>query len=1051
MIGYFVRHPTAANLLMGVIILLGFLGYRSLTREVFPEFAPEFVNVQVIYRGASPEEVEETICRRIEEEIEGIEGIEKVTSTARESLALVVVEVADGYSIGAVQKDIENAVEQIDNFPEDTEEPLIWEVDLVDHACTVSIWADEMSIKDLAALAEVIESDLLGLDEVSLVKTYGISEHQIRIEVRQDQLLSRGLTIAEVSRTVAAQSVDLPSGSVETGQREIKIRVVDQRHTAEEFRELVVKVDPSGARIRLRDVATVTDTFVDEWTQTNFQGHRCINLEINKTKAEDTIRVADAAREYVEMRSKTLPSGVHIAVWNDWSYYVADRLWMLVENGMLGFILVFLTLWLFLHFRLAVWVAVGIPISFLGTLFLMAQADMSLNMITMFSLIMAVGIIVDDAIVIGENIYAHSLRGKSPTEAAIDGTSEVALGVVASMLTTVAIFMPLLTMEGEVGKLMRVMPIGVVTALSVSLVEGFFVLPNHLKHSLEKIPKEPSRWRVASDRLMQWLIHRLYAPVLEKAVQRPLIPVAGAVMLLLVSLGLLMGGRIRFELFPELDGDYLIAQVELPTGADLARTQAIATRMEEALTGPGSVNEHFRSKQPNQEDLILNISTSFGFVRTMGREPIQPETGSHIAQVIIELLGADKRNARSDDVLQEWRKRVGEVPNVVRLTFEQLQVTPGGKPIDIQLRGRDLTELKAASQQLQQQIKKSLGVRNVQDNLRPGKQEVFVRLKPVAMPLGITSAALASQLRQAFWGDIAQEFQRGSDNFEVLVLLAPGDRRSLADLDDFKVKTADGRMVPFHEVATARITRGYSQIIRVDGRRTVSVTADLDTRLGNATEILADLSKDFLPGFKKQYPNILVDLEGQSKERRKTDDSLKRGFVIGLCIIFILLSFVFQSYVEPLIVMAAIPFGLVGAIAGHWVLGLSWTMPSSVGFISLSGIVVNDSIILVRFIKLRLAEGRPVLEAVQEAGRQRFRPVFLTSATTVAGLLPMMLETSLQAQFLIPMAVSISFGLMFATVLVLLLVPCLYCILVWLGISQRITVKSFGKGVQNVP
>jgi multidrug efflux pump subunit AcrB len=1055
-IGYFVRHPTAANLLMLTVILLGVLGARSLNREVFPDFASELINVRVIYKGASAEEVEETICQRIEEEIEGTEGIERVESVAREGLAIVTIEVADGYDVFEVRQDVKLAIDQIDNFPEDVEEPLVWEVKQDLHVCTLTVWAEPdpnaeqartvesdpraapkwIDEKDLLALADTIKDELLALDGVSLVETTGFSEHQIRVEVRQAALLARGLSIDDVAREIAAQSLDLPVGSVETSEREIKIRVVDQRRRAEDFRDLTIKTGPGGARIPLGAVATVTDTFEDEWLATNFHGQRCVNLEIAKTDDEDTIQAADAVKAYVREREPTLPPGIHLTIWGDWSFYVRDRLGMLVDNGILGCGLVFFTLWLMLNLRLSFWVAMGIPISFLGTLWVMHQADISLNMITMFSLIMAVGIIVDDAIVIGENIYAHYCQGKSPTQAAIDGTREVALGVVASMLTTVAVFMPLLTMQGEIGKIMRVMPIGVVTALTVSLVEAFLILPNHLKHSLARISKEPPRLRAAIDRFVTWLIRDVYGPVLAWSFRRPMVPLAAVIALFLISLGMLESGRLRFQLFPELDGDFLVAQVELPRGTDIARTQQIVRRIEAAIP---RVESQFPG-QPGGEKLIEHVSTSFGFTRLMSPVPGGQETGSHVAQVLVELLGADRRKARCDDILEAWRNEVGPVADVINLTFDQMQVTPGGQAIDVQLRGKNLDALKQASLELQAQIATYPGVRNLTDNLRPGKEEVRVRLKPAGRPLGITSAALAAQLRGAFWGSIAEEFQRGPDTFEVEVLFAPQDRRSLADLYDFKVRTPTGQTRPLHEVATCEKVRGFSQIVRVDRRRTISITADVDARKGNSSEIMSDLESDFFPVLLAEHPGVSLYLEGQRKETAKTTASLKTGFVIGLAMIFILLSFVFRSFIEPVIVMAVIPFGLVGAIWGHILLGRDWTMPSTIGFISLAGIVVNDSIVLVTFIKLRLREGKAVADAVHQAGTGRFRAVILTSATTVAGLLPMMLETSLQAQFLVPMAISISFGLAFATMVVLLLVPSLYSILQRLGWTQKVEV-----------
>ncbi len=1047
MIRYFVRHPTAANLLMAIIVLLGVLGASALRREVFPEFASTYVNVQVVYKGASSNEVEDTICRRIEEEIEGIEGIEEVVATAQENLALVTIEVADGYRVADVLTDVENAVDTIDNFPEDVEDPVIWEVENTDRVCTVTLWAEDMPDKDLLALADAIEADLLALDDVSLIESQGFSEHQIRIRVREPDLLAQGLSIAEVAQEIGAASVDLPAGSVETGEQEIKIRVVDQRRWAEDFRNLTIRVSPDGARIPLRAVATVTDEFEDDWIQSTFQGRRCVNLDVTKTSDEDTITVHDAVARYVEAKARELePLGVHLTVWGDWSQYVKDRLMMLVENGIYGFILVFLTLWLLLDLRLSFWVAIGIPISFMGTLFVMHQVGLSLNMITMFSLIIAVGIIVDDAIIIGENIYSHYSRGKPAAQAAIDGTLEVGLGVMASMLTTVAVFMPLLYMAGEIGKVMRVMPLGVITALTVSLVEAFFILPNHLRHSLHKMPKQPRPMRRVINRGVRWITERVYGPLLAWSIHRPLIPVAAIVMLFLLALGMRLGGRLQFQLFPELDGDFLVAQIELPTGTDLEKTRQIVRRIEQAL---GDVNAEFKPLQPDRQDLIRNVSTSFGFVRTLGDQPGKPETGSHLAQVFVELLSAEiRRQARCDDVLAVWRARTGPVADVTRLTFRQMRVTPGGKPIDVQLKGDDLDQLKTASLELQERLEPSTpgkrgypGVYNVTDNLRPGKWQIDVQLKPVGRNLGISSGELARQLRGAFWGSIAEEFQRGADTFEVEVLFSDENRRSLADLDDFKIKTPDGRMVPFHAVASVRRVREYSQIVRVDGKRTVSISGDLDTRQGNASVIMDDLEQNVFDNLHQQY-GVRVDQEGQRKETAETGQSLLVGFVIGLAIIFLLLSFIFQSYIEPVIVMAVIPFALIGSIGGHLLMRIDWTMPSNIGAIALAGIVVNDSIVLVTFIKHRLAEGMPMAEAVTLAGMQRLRPVLLTSATTVAGLLPMMLETSLQAQFLIPMAVSIAFGLMFATVVVLVLVPSLYSILARLGWTQKIEARE---------
>jgi len=1019
MITFFARHPTAANLLMLAIILVGLVGAVGMTRELFPEFVPGYINVRVVYPGASAEEIENTICERIENEVESVEGVTEIKSVAQEGVALVTIEVTDGYSLNGVLDDVRNAVEQIDNFPEQTERPLVWELKPVESVSVVSVSGD-MEEKDLYALADSLKRELLDLDEVSQVVLGGFSEHQIRIEVREDALRAYGLTIADVAGQVRQRSIDLPAGSVETENQEIKIRVVDQRRWAEDFRDLTVLSSATGARVPLRAVAEVSDVFEDDWARTTFNGVRSANLLVQKADQEDIITVSDAVARFVAQRVKSLPPGVTLEAWGDWSTSVRDRLRMLVGNGVWGFALVFLTLWLFLNLRLSFWVAVGVPISFLGALFAMWLLGMTLNMITMFSLIMVLGIVVDDAIVIGENIYAKYVAGVPPAQAAIEGTREVAPGVIASMLTTVAVFLPLLLMAGEIGKVMRVLPVGVIVALAVSLVEAFLVLPNHLAHSLGKMPKQPARLRRWIDRQVQWVIDDVYGPWMARALRHRAIVIASVVMLLLIAIGLLAGRRVQFEPFPKLDNDFLLATVIMPQGTDQKNTAEVVRRIEEQVA---TVNDHYRDRQSGGANLVRHYSTTYGS-RFQG-----DDRGSHVAEVTVELVPADYRQVRSDDVIAYLKEHVGDVADVETLTIDQVRVTPGGKAIEIELRGDDLGELQTASQDLRNKLASYPGVLNLTDDLRPGKPEMLVRGKPRADALGITQEMLAAQLQNAFWGSIAEEFLRGSDTFEVRVRLADRDRNSLADLEDFRIVTPLGQRVPFYEVADAELTRGYSKIVRIDRRRTVTVTADVDTAGGNAEQIIRNLQSNYLGDFRERHPGVSVRLQGQNEETYKTMRSVATGFLIGLAIIYLILSYVFRSYIEPLIVMSAIPFGLIGAIFGHLLLGYDWTIPSTVGFVSLSGIVVNDSIVLIEFIKNRMAEGIATQKAIWMAGRQRFRAVILTSATTAAGLLPVLLERSLQAQFLIPMAVSISFGLMFATVLVLVLIPCLYSLL----------------------
>ncbi len=1034
MIRYFTNHPTAANILMLLIVGLGVFGGLSMNRAVFPEFDSEFVYVQVIYKGATAEEVEETICNLIEEEIEGIEGIDEVESIAREGMGLVKVEAEDGYPLNDLLADVQNAIDQIDSFPANTEEPLVWEFEKPDPVISLTIYAD-IPENELKAIADQAKNDLLDLDGVSLVELKGISEHQIHIDVHEEALLALGLSVQDVASAIDAQSIDLPAGSIETNERETIIRVVDQKRWAEEFLEIPIIADASGAKIPLRAIAQVKDTFENEWDVATFDGCRAITLDVHKTDAEDVIRVARTVRDFAAQYEKILPPGVRLTAWSDWSSLVLDRLTMLVENGILGFVLVFLSLWLFLDLRISIWVALGIPVSFMGTLWLMQSGGLNLDMITMFSLILALGLIVDDAIVIAENIYSHRDEGKNPRAAATEGAKEVGIGVVSSTLTTVAVFLPLLLMQGEIGKVLRVMPYGVIAALCVSLVEGFFVLPNHLAHSMIHARVRVHILREKINATLAGFINRVYVPLLRWSIEHAPIVLSGVVMLFLIHAGILAGGRIPFQPFPDLDGDFLVARVLLPQGTDFQRTQEIVGQIEKSLE---MVNKELKPLQPEQQDLVRFYSTSYGL------NSDADETGSHVAEVKVELLSADVRHARCDDIMRRWEEITGQIPDAISLTYDQLQITPGGRAIDIQLQGLNLDELKTASLALREKIATYAGVWNLTDDLRPGKLEIRVQLKPGARNLGISSRALAQQLRAAFWGSQAQEFQRGSDNFEVEVQLQPQDRDSLADIDDFKIVTAGGRQVPFHEAATIEIVRGYSKIVRVDGKRTVRITADVDSKKGNAAMIINDLESNYLSEFLKTHPGVKLNLEGQRKETMETGMSVVRSLVIGILLIFLILSFVFESYATPIIVMTAIPLGLIGAVFGHFVMGVTWCMPSIVGLVALSGIVVNDSIVLVQFVRMRIERGDDVSTAIQEAGRRRFRPVFLTTATTVAGLLPMLLETSLQAQVLIPVAISIAFGLMFATVLTLFFVPCFYVVMHNFGLIKSSASENHG-------
>jgi multidrug efflux pump subunit AcrB len=750
-------------------------------------------------------------------------------------------------------------------------------------------------------------------------------------------------------------------------------------------------------------------------------GERAAVLQIAKTKSEDTLRVIDAVNAFLEREGQMSPPRVRFVVTQDFSSIVRDRLQLLVVNGFLGLALVFLTMWLFFGFRFSFWVAMGLPVSFLGALFFMSWFDYSINMITMVALLLALGLLMDDAIVISERIAVHSRLGKTPLQAVIDGTSDVQRGVLSSFLTTICVFGPLAFMEGNIGKVMKVMPVVLILVLAVSLIEAFWILPNHLSHSLDRADvRGTRRFRQRIDDVIAWVQEHVLGRVVDFAVSWRYLFWGFVLMVFLFSIGMIAGGRLKFRAFPGIDGDVVVARILLPQGTPLVRTEAVVKRVTQALD---RVNSEFTARQPERQSLVRNVIVQYN----LNTDAF--EAGPHVATVFVDLLGAERRNARVDDVLNRWREKVGNLPDVLNVKFTEPQIGPAGLPIDIRLQGNDLAKLKEASIEMQAWLDSFAGVSDLSDDLRPGKPEIRARLRKGSTALGLDAATIATQLRAAFYGKKAGEIQVGPESYEIDVRLASSKHKSLADLEYFHVTLPGGKQVPIETVSTLEFGRGFARIARVDGLRTVSIQGEVDAKATNTAEIIQELNERFLPDFQKRYPSIRVSLEGEAKESETTGGSLRRAFLLGIIGVFMLLSFQFKSYIEPLVVMVAIPFAFIGVIWGHLIMGLALSMPSVVGFVSLAGVVVNDSILLVEFVKRRQREGESVGDAARLASRERFRAVLLTSLTTIAGLLPLLAERSLQAQVLIPLATSIVFGLAASTILVLCVVPSLYAIL----------------------
>lgn len=1019
MIRYFARHPTAANLLMAAIVILGVMSASTMTRGLFPEFEVPVVQVTTPYPGASAGEVEETICRRIEEQIEGIDGIKRIESLAREGIGLTTVSLTDDVDPSEIRSKIEEELARLTDLPDLAEETVVELMDVQLDVLYVAI-SGSVPERDLHAYAEQMREELLELQDVSDVTLTGFSDHELRIEVREAALLAHGLSVGTVTQTIRQQSIDLPGGDVSVRGRNIQIRVTDQRRWAEHFRDVTIISNTTGATIPLRALAEIHDTFDEDWNYATYNGRRAGHLQVGTKSREDVLVVANRIKRHLEQNASRYPSDIEFGVWKDMSIVLNGRWTMLVENVGLGVVLVFLTLWTFLNGRLAFWVAIGIPISFLGTLRVLELYDMPVDMVSMIGLIVAIGLIVDDAIVIAENVFAHRQNGESGLEAAINGTREVAVGVISSMITTLAIFLPLLMMQGMFGKILYVIPFCVIVTLSVSLIEAFLILPKHLSHALPDPTENPHPLRRRIDTFIDFVRDDLYGRVLDWSLKHRAMTFAIALAMFIAVCGLVAGGHLNFRPMPEMETRWIAATIVMPEGTSSERTKQVVRQIEAALE---PVKRHFSPREVDQAELIEHVCTFYGSL------PQSQRRGSHVAEVWIEMIDTEFRVASINDVFALWKQEVGDVADVEQLTFEQPEVGLSLRAIQIALQGEDLEMLNQASGDLQEQLATFAGVKNIQTDLKPGKQEFRVRLKESANALGVNANTVAQQLRAGFFGEHVQQFQRGDEVVDVRVMLHSSDRSSLSDVEYFQVLTPAGVHVPLYEIAHADVVRGYSSMSRLDGGAVVNVSADVDPTKGNAMAILSDMNRNFFGQLARDYPGLSIRLRGEAEETEETFGSMIRGAVIGSLAIFIVLSFAFRSYIEPFIVLLAVPLGVMGAIVGHLLLGMVISMMSIVGLISLAGILVNDTIVMVEFIKLRLAEGMKPNLAFSRAGRERFRAVVLTTATTTMGLLPMILETSAQAVVFKGLIVSIMFGELFSTAMILVLVPVSYSLL----------------------
>ncbi|MBN1844832.1 MAG: efflux RND transporter permease subunit [Sedimentisphaerales bacterium] len=1031
-LAWFAGHHVAANLLMFFLIGVGILSLGSIKIEVFPEISPDTITVTVPYLGASPEEVEEGVCLRVEESLAGLEGIKRLRSSAAEGMGVITVEVEEYADLQEVLDDVKAAVDRIITFPEETEKPIIKEITSRTQVISIVIYGD-VAEKTLKDLAEQVRDDLTALDNISQVDIAGVRNYEISIEVSEENLRRYGLSFDQVGAAVRSSSLDLPGGSVKTQGGEILVRTKGQRYRGQEFESIVVMTRPDGTQLLLSDIATVVDGFEDSDKVARFDGMPAAQVRIQRVGDQDALDVAATVKRYVQEKQRRLPEGISLATWFDRSAYLKSRLNLLLRNAYFGLTLVVICLAFFLDLRVAFWTALGIPISFLGAFCFLGHLDISVNMISLFAFIVALGIVVDDAIVVGENIFSYLQQGMPRLEAAIRGAKEMAIPVSVAVFTTMFAFVPLMFTTGMLGKIIYPIPVVVICVFSISLVEALLILPAHLSGGKRRRRKGPiGRLQARMRDGVQWFINHVFSQTLTPLLRWRYATLALAVAVLALTAGYVAGGHIKFTLMPKVDADNMWASLTMPQGTSRQQTEAIVRRIEAAAE---EVRRQYDAEQDDGGPSILcHMATNIGeqpFSQRGGPRRGDDSEGlgaSHLAEVNIELLSGEQRQVSSTQMANRWREQVGEIPGVSALTFTSTLFS-AGDAVNVELAHEDFDTLLEAVERLKEALAGYEGVSDITDSFETGKKELKLSLRPEGRLLRLTLADLARQVRQGFYGYEVQRIQRGRDDIRIMVRYPEAQRKSLGDIENMRIRLPDGVEVPFTEVAEVQFGRGYATIARTDRRRVVSVTADVDEKQANANEINRDLAQGALLDLQREYPGLTFNLEGQQKEQRDSMNSLRHNFIIALLGIFGLLAVQFRSYLQPIIIMSAIPFGLIGAVAGHVLLGYDLTMLSLFGIVALTGVVVNDSLILVDLINRSRDRDAPLLEVVRASAVRRFRPIILTTLTTFFGLTPMIMEKSLQARFLVPMAISLGFGVVFATGITLGLVPTLYLIL----------------------
>ena len=1022
-VAWFADNHVAANLLMIFLLLAGAITGLTMKIEVFPETELDIISISTPYPGASPAEVEEAILRRIEEKIAGLAGIDRIDSNAREGFGTVTIEVMKDWDIKKLLEEIKAEVDRITTFPDEAEKPEVREVTRRSRVVNVAVFGDaqESTIKHLA---EKLKDDFTNLPGITLAELHGVRKGEIAIAISEETLRRYGLTLGYVAEAVRKGSLDLPAGRIKTSSGEILIRTKGRRYRADDYRDLAIITRADGSKVTLGQIADLKDSFEDVDLNARFEGKPAAMIHVYRVADQNALTVADTVRKYVDEARPSLPAGVDVKFYSDRSEILKSRLELLLKNLAIGLFLVTCLLGFFMNVRLAFWVTLGIPISFAACLLALPYFDVSINMISLFAFIMVLGIVVDDAIIIGENIYRKQEEGYSSLQASVEGAVEVGRPVIFSVLTTIVAFWPLMMAAGTMGKLMRNIPIVVMLVLAGSLVESLFILPAHLERSASKAAARNTR-PAKEKRSARWLkrmINGPYSRLVKFCINWRYATLTVGVITLALSFGVWKAGWIKFTFFPKVEGNTMRCYVTMPVGTPVERTQEVITRIEQAALEAIAEMDHQRPQEARslKEYSLMLVGAHSGRGATRG-------SGGHLAQVWVNLIESEKRDISTAQLTRRWREKVGAIPDAESITFRS-EIHSAGNPVEIHLALDDNDQLISAADDVKMELRRYPGVFDVSDSFLPGKKEMQLKLKPAARSLGLTLDDLARQVRHAFYGAEALRLQRGKDEIKVMVRYPESERKSFGFVEDMRIRTPSGGEVPFGQVAQVTVEQGYATIERAQRLRVVKVTADVNEAVTNANEVRMALTDSFLPRLKSRYPDLRYSLEGEGKEQNESLGDVFTGFAIALFGIYALLAIPFKSFTQPLIVMAAIPFGFVGALAGHLIMGFNISLLSLFGMVGLAGVVVNDSLVLVYAANRMRSQGENARDAVTKAGCLRFRAILLTSLTTFAGLTPMLLERSVQAQFLIPMAISLAFGVLFGTFVTLLLIPCGYII-----------------------